>query len=55
MVDMVDTAAVKFLGKTSYGVLPLCDDRRMPASSSLSLSSSFVQTEAVIYLGNGLT
>ena len=31
-----------FLGKTPYGVLPLCDDRRTPASLSSS-SLSFVQ------------
>ena len=33
------------------GVLPLCDDRRTPASSSLS----FGQSEAVVYLKSGLT
>ena len=41
-----------FFGKTFYGVLPLCDDRRTPASLS---SLSFVQSEAVVYLKNGLT
>ena len=41
-----------FLGKTPIGVLPLCDDRRTPASSS---SSSLAQSEAVVYLENGLT
>ena len=39
----------EFLGKTRYGVLPLCDDRRTPASLSLA------QSEAVVYLENGLT
>ena len=36
-----------FLGKTLKGVLPLCDDRHTPAS--------LVQSEAVVYLENGLT
>ena len=40
--------------QNAVGVLPLCDDRRTPASLSLS-SLSFVQSEAVIYLENGLT
>ena len=44
-----------FLGKTPYGVLPLCDDRRTPVSLLSSLSSLFVQSEAVVYLENGLT
>ena len=44
--------STRFLGKTPCGVLPLCDDRRTPASSLLSL---FVQSEAVVYLENGLT
>ena len=33
------------------GVLPSCDDRRTPAS----LSSLLLQSEAVVYLENGLT
>ena len=37
-----------FLGKMPYGVLPLCDDRRMPVSSLLL--SSFVRSEAVAYI-----
>ena len=38
--------------QNAVGVLPLCDDRRTPASLSLSL---LAQSEAVVYLENGLT
>ena len=40
----------QFLGKTPIGVLPYCHRVRRPAS--LSSSSLFVQSEAVIYLMN---
>ena len=39
--------------QNAKGILPLCDDRRTPASlSSLSL---LAQSEAVVYIENGLT
>ena len=47
LVKFGDSMSHGFLG----GGLPLCDDRRTPASSS----SLFVQSEAVVYLENDLT